>query len=142
MSSRTLMILAAVVLGLAIFVYFIFKGNNSTSINNNQPNVTSAPSVQGETPTVVPTGGKASQVSIKNFSFDPSPLTIKIGTTVTWINNDSAPHTVTSDTEGSALKSQTIQPGESFQFTFKDAGTFPYYCSLHTSMKGTVEVQS
>jgi predicted lipoprotein with Yx(FWY)xxD motif/plastocyanin len=68
-------------------------------------------------------------VSISNFAFNPSPLTVKVGSTVTWTNNDSASHNVTAD-DGS-FKSDTLAKGATFSFTFTKAGTYQYYCSFH-----------
>lgn len=79
-------------------------------------------------------------VNIQNFSYAPSTLTVKPGTTVTWINNDTVPHTVTSNS-GSMLKSPTLSPGQSFSFTFPTIGSFAYHCAFHSMMKGMVVVQ-
>ncbi len=78
-------------------------------------------------------------VTIKNFSFNPKVLNIKTGTKVTWINNDSAPHTVTSDS-GSLLNSPTLSSGSSFSFTFSSPTTVNYHCAIHPMMKASVIV--
>lgn len=83
-------------------------------------------------------GGTGTAVSIANFTFQPAMLTVPVGTTVTWTNNDSTGHTVVAD-DGS-FRSDTIAPGATFSHTFTTAGTFSYFCSLHTSMTGTVVV--
>jgi amicyanin len=80
-------------------------------------------------------------VKIDNFTFDPPVLTVKAGTTVTWKNVDDIPHTVTSGTRG-LFKSKALDTDESYSFTFKDAGTFDYFCSLHPHMTGTVRVEA
>ena len=81
-------------------------------------------------------------ISIKNFAFDPSTLTVKTGTAVTWVNNDGAPHTIVSDTGApAAISSDTLSSGASFTFTFTQPGTYIYHCSIHPSMIGTVIVQ-
>ncbi len=77
-------------------------------------------------------------VAIKNFSFQPSSLTVPIGSTVTWTNQDSVEHTSTSDT--GAWDSGGIAPGQSFQHTFTAAGTFTYHCMIHPFMHGTIVV--
>ncbi len=77
--------------------------------------------------------------------YDPDSLTIPIGTTVTWSNDDNTIHTVT---EGSpdvgqisdGFDSDLIGPGESFEYTFEEAGTFDYYCIVHPWMIGNVDV--
>jgi len=80
----------------------------------------------------------SNEVTIANFSFGPNDLQVKVGTTVTWTNQDSASHTVTAD-DGS-FDSGSLSQGSSFSFTFTEAGTFPYSCNFHPSMVGTVTV--
>jgi len=77
-------------------------------------------------------------VTIQNFAFNPSSLTVKAGTTVTWTNKDSTNHPVASDT--GVFNSGTLNNGESYSFTFNQTGTYPYHCTTHTSMKGTIIV--
>ncbi len=88
----------------------------------------------------------AQSVTIQNFSFQPTSLTVRVGSTVTWTNKDGTGHTVTAD-DGS-FKSNTIRTGTtydmtgtSFKQTFTKAGTYSYHCSIHTSMKGTITVK-
>jgi amicyanin len=79
------------------------------------------------------------QVSITNFTFSPPAITVKMGTTVTWTNNDEEPHTVFSSTGG--MKSQVLASHQStYTFTFTKAGTFDYNCTIHPFMHGTVTV--
>jgi plastocyanin len=88
-----------------------------------------------------PAGGNS--IAIKNFAFDPSTLTVKAGTAVAWTNQDGAPHIVVSDTGSPvAFSSDSLSTGASYTFTFTQPGTYPYHCSIHPSMKGTVIVQS
>ena len=77
-------------------------------------------------------------VSIKNFAFSVSSLSVKSGTTVTWTNNDATTHTVTAD-DGS-FDSGNIAPGASFSHTFNAAGAIAYHCSIHTTMTANVVV--
>lgn len=77
-------------------------------------------------------------VEIANFEFEPGTLTVAAGSTVTWTNNDTAPHTVTAS-DGS-FDSGNIDPGETFSFTFETEGTFDYVCSYHPGMAGSVTV--
>lgn len=79
------------------------------------------------------------EVKIDNFSFGPTTLTVAVGTAVTWVNHDDIPHTVVS-TEG-VFKSKVLDTDEKFSFTFTKAGSFPYFCSIHPKMTGTVVVQ-
>jgi plastocyanin len=68
-----------------------------------------------------------------------NPLVVAVGTTVTWTNNDSIAHNSVSNT--GVWNSGTLGPGQSFQFRFTTAGTFPYTCTFHAGMVGTVTVQ-
>jgi len=81
-------------------------------------------------------------VSIQDFFFDPGQLSVAPGTTVTWVNEGQAPHTVTS-TDGKELDSATLQPGDTYTFTFDegDAGeTYSYQCTIHPQMTASVTV--
>ena len=70
-------------------------------------------------------------------------MTVKTGKTVTWVNQDTAPHTIVADTGSpTAFSSDTLVTGESYKFTFAQLGTYTYHCSIHLSMKGTIIVQS
>lgn len=83
--------------------------------------------------------GSTVNIEIKGFAYNPSTVTIKKGTTVTWTNQDSAPHTVTS-VSGSELSSDTLSQGNIYSHTFNAAGAFDYYCTIHPNMKATVVV--
>jgi plastocyanin len=79
-------------------------------------------------------------VTIDNFSFAPMQLEIKAGTEVTWINKDDVPHTVVSD-DHKLFKSRALDTDEKFSFTFKDPGTYEYFCSVHPKMTGKIVVK-
>ena len=100
----------------------------------------SSPALSAATPQPAPSGGTT--ITIKNFAFDPATLTVKTGTTITWVNNDSPTHTVASDT-GSlvSFSSDPLATGSSYSFTFTQPGTYTYHCSIHPSMTGTIIVQ-
>jgi len=106
---------------------------------------TTAPTVaptDTPTPTAAPTTAPAANgnsVTIANFAFSPATLTVKVGTKVTWTNNDSATHTVTA-LQG-AFDSGDLPTGQSFSFTFTKAGTYNYHCAIHSSMTATIIVQ-
>lgn len=78
-------------------------------------------------------------VVIKNLSFTPATLTIAVGATVNWVNEESILHTITSDT--GLFDSGPVAKDQSYSFTFNEKGTFAYHCSLHFGMTGTVIVQ-
>jgi plastocyanin len=86
-------------------------------------------------------GGGNAAVVIKNFAFTPQTITVKAGTTVTWTNQDSVQHTVTSaDAIGvtanvtSDFDSGLLGQGQTFSFTFTKAGTYFYLCTPHRAM--------
>jgi plastocyanin len=75
-------------------------------------------------------------VTIRDFSFGPATLNIKVGDAVTWRNRGKTDHTAT----GKSFDTGVLSPGTSGSFTFRRAGTFAYVCSIHPNMKGTVKV--
>ncbi len=81
----------------------------------------------------------SAEVKVDNFSFGPATLTVAVGTTVTWTNRDDIPHTVVSTDK--VFKSTVLDTDEKFSFTFSKAGTYPYFCSIHPKMTGSVVVQ-
>jgi plastocyanin len=93
----------------------------------------------GPTSTGAGQGTGTVEVVMKNIKFVPDTVTIKVGQTVTWVNQDSAQHDVVAN-QGE-FKSQLFDQGQSFSFTFTKAGTYKYYCSIHPQMLGTVIVQ-
>ncbi len=81
----------------------------------------------------------ATKVSIKQFAFTPNSLTIPVGSTVMWTNNEIIPHTVTAD-DGS-FTSDTLSKSDTFSHTFTAVGTVAYHCTYHTNMKADVIVK-
>ena len=81
------------------------------------------------------------QVTIDNFTFSPAEVTVAPGTRVVWTNRDDIPHTVTGADDPRAMKSQPLDTGDSFSFTFAKPGAYHYFCSLHPHMQGTVVVR-
>jgi len=110
-----------IVLGLSllssVIIYSCSKSSNNT---NNSPAATN-------------------KVTIANMAFAPASITVSVGTTVTWNNNDNMTHTVTED-EGS-FDSGDISAGSSLSKTFSTAGTFTYHCTIHPEMTGSVVVK-
>ena len=87
-------------------------------------------------------GGK--EVGMEGIQFDPAELTVKVGTTVKWTNNESVPHDVTKeDGPGAKFSSGNgnMQKGDTYEQTFKEAGKVNYVCTVHPNMKGTVTVE-
>jgi len=98
----------------------------------------SSPSPGPVTSTVTSTASQNS-VAIQNYAFNPSTLTIQKGANVTWTNYDSVQHTVVSDS--GAFSSPLLNKGDTYTFQFNTTGSFPYYCSIHPYMKGTIAVE-
>ena len=123
MTLKKLMLLA-----LAVLVGAVVLTAGCTSSSNTNPS--SSPQAN--------TGGQ-NTVTMKGLAFNPTALTIAKGATVTWTNDDSTTHTVTSDT--GAFDSGNLSPGATYTRQFNDTGTFPYHCTIHPFMKATITVQ-
>ena len=153
MNTRTHTVFVTLAI-LILFIAVVFAGCTSSSSTPSQPNPAITPSLMPsptvpQNPTVGTTmpataasssGGNT--VTIQNFAFTPSSLTVPAGTTVTWTNMDSAPHTVISTSSLNVLNSPTLHNGDSFTYTFSKAGTYSYDCTIHPFMTGTVIVTS
>ncbi len=84
-------------------------------------------------------GPGPNEIWIQGMAFEPNTITVAAGTTITWINKDAVNHTVTSNT--GLFDSGMIPKDGTYQHTFSTAGTYPYHCTIHSSMTGTVVVQ-
>ena len=82
---------------------------------------------------------EATTVDMRNIAFQPQSVNVTPGTTVVWVNRDGVDHTVTRDGD---FDSGRIPPGGTFEFTFKDEGTYDYVCTLHPGMTGRVIVEA
>lgn len=80
------------------------------------------------------------QIVIDNFKFSPTPLVVKPGTTVTWMNHDDMPHSVVFPSLG--VKSRPMDTDQSFAYKFDKEGTYDYVCGLHPFMHGQVVVKA
>jgi plastocyanin len=92
----------------------------------------------GSTPAPSGEAARAEKVEIVDFTYDPDPVTVQVGGKVTWLNQDSAPHTATA--EDGSFDTGTLEEGKLKSETFKQAGTYAYICEIHPDMHGTVEV--
>lgn len=88
---------------------------------------------------ISPTESNTVNVNIEDFSFNPATITIKKGTVVTWIQKDSVKHTATSD--DGIFDSGLLSKGQTWSYTFNEAGIFKYHCTPHPYMKGTIVVE-
>jgi plastocyanin len=87
----------------------------------------------------LPAFAKTHTVVIDASSFTPASLTVKEGDTVVFVNKDFVEHTATSD--DGAFDSDTIAPGKQWEYVAKKKGSYPYTCTFHPSMKGTLKVE-
>ena len=81
--------------------------------------------------------------TLTDTAYQPNPIQVSVGTTVTWTNNDAQPHTVNSGenaTPSGLFDSPIMAPQATFDYTYTEAGEFPYFCILHPNMVGTVSV--
>jgi plastocyanin len=111
---------------LPIFAATVFL--SGCSLYGNQTSIPNAP---------ISTNNTSNTINIENFAFSPATLTVKAGTTITWTNNDGAPHQIKSLT----FNSDSLKKGQSFSFTFAKVGTFDYSCGIHPSMLGKIIVE-
>jgi plastocyanin len=84
-------------------------------------------------------GGKSEDVTIRNFTFTPGNLQVPVGATVTWTNEDSAPHSATA--RDGSWDTGILGQGETKSITFDKAGVYEYYCTVHPSMVARLTVQ-
>jgi amicyanin len=117
-------------------------GAASTSSTSTPTTPTSAAPSAAVTPTpgatAAPDPPATTAVGIINFKFTPAALTVKVGTTVVWTNNDAIAHTVNFMTAG--INSSVLNQNDKFSHTFTTPGTYDYICSIHPFMHGSVTV--
>jgi len=97
--------------------------------------------IASASPSVVasPSPAATAEVRISDFRFDPPTITVALGTTVVWTNLGPTDHTTTS--KQGLWDSRILHAGQTFRFTFRQPGTYPYWCTLHPEMLGTVVVR-
>jgi plastocyanin len=105
-------------------------GEESTE-SSGEESTESEPAPSGE-------AAKSEKVEIVEFTYEPDPVVVQAGGKVIWQNQDTAPHTATAD-DGS-FDTGTIEQGKIGSATFKEPGTYTYFCEIHPTMHGTVEV--
>jgi plastocyanin len=99
------------------------------------PTADPTPAPAGSTTVTIPGGASTQTIT----AFDPNPLTVSVGTTVSWLNSDTTTHTSVAD--GSQWSSGNIAPGARFNRTFTAPGRYTYHCQIHPNMVGTIVVQ-
>ena len=138
------------VLAFSLFVLLALSACASSTGGTTAPAATaSTPAPAGSVAASAPAAGGggcttsseegAAQVGIENFTFSPGEVTAAVGETITWTNEDSAPHTATLD--DGACDTGNIAQGATAGLVFDAAGTYPYHCSIHPNMTGTITIQ-
>jgi plastocyanin len=113
--------------------------SESTAPDGEAPESGATPDDEAESePAPSGEASKSEKVEIVEFTYQPDPVVVQAGGKVTWQNEDTAPHTATAD-DGS-FDTGTIEKGKIGSETFKEPGTFTYFCEIHPTMHGTVEV--
>jgi plastocyanin len=142
-SKRFLKMMAAPVLALAALAAGCERGAESRGGEERAvaapapaaaPSAASAPSAAG-----APSQSKPQEVGIDNFSFNPPTMTVTAGATVTWVNHDDVPHTVTANDKGFASKA--LDTDDRFTHVFTAPGTYSYFCAVHPHMTGQIIVK-
>ncbi|MFH0915191.1 MAG: cupredoxin family copper-binding protein [bacterium] len=134
--ARRVIVIVASIVGVLVFTLLLVGcgGSSATTITTtgSGSTTTASPSASGGQ-------GATIQVVMTNRTFDPVTVTINVGDTVTWTNQDAPQHDVVA--ENGEFKSDLFDKGGTFSYTFSKAGTYPYFCSIHPGMIGTVIVQ-
>lgn len=128
-------------LAVAILLLLAACGSSTGGGTTNTPAPTTAPTATSA-PSPTATSGNTMEVDVTNtggFAFSPTTLTVPVGSTVTWRNTTSAPHTVTSD-DGKTFDGM-LSTGGTFTFMFTKPGTYAYHCNIHPFMKAMIIVQ-
>ena len=130
-----------IILGIIIVIVVIAGGVFWFSKSNSSPTQLTPSESQTQTtsPTATTQTTGQNAVTIQNFAFSPTALTVKVGDKVTWTNQDSAGHSATAD-DGS-FDTGVLAQGRSGSVTFSKPGTYTYHCSVHPTMKGTIIVE-
>jgi amicyanin len=119
-------------------------GGGGSSSSSSTPSGGGNATTQSSGPTTQSGGGGnatgAVAIDMKNIAFSPKTVTVKVGQKITWTNEDSVPHNVTSKS-GAKISSPTFNKGGTFSFTPTKAGTIDYVCTIHPGMEGTIVVK-
>jgi plastocyanin len=132
MVKKNAVVIASVVIAGAIVATYVLSGNMNMGVEGSGNSIQQLTASIPSNSTVVRIVANAG-----SNSFSPNPVEVKVGETVTWINDDGR-HTVTS--KDGVFESGMMGKGQSFSFTFDKAGEYPYFCEPHRSMVGTVVV--
>jgi plastocyanin len=132
-------VFSVTIIGILLISWLIFAASCGTSTQTT--NQTPGTGAQTKPPPGSEAGPdyKPAAVTIESFAFSPKTITVAIGTTITWTNQDTTAHTVTS--RNGVFDSGKMSQGDTFSYTFNEKGDFEYYCTFHPDMTGSVIVQ-
>lgn len=130
--KNAVVIASAVIAGVIVATYFL-SGNMNMGVEGSGNG-------QEEPTTPIPENSTVVKIvaNAGSSSFSQNPVEVRVGETVTWVNDDSGRHTVTS--KDGIFESELMGKGQSFSYTFDKAGEYPYFCSPHPGMVGAVVV--
>src|SRR5688572_10292901 len=133
MIKKNAVVIASVVIASAIVARYVLSGSMNMGVEG------SGNSVQRPTASI-PSNSTVVKIvaNAGSNSFSPNLVEVKVGEMITWVNDDSARHTVTS--KDGVFDSGMMGTGQSFSFTFDKTGEYPYFCEPHPNMVGTVVV--
>jgi plastocyanin len=131
MVKKNTIVIASAVIAAAIVATYFLSGNMNIGVEG---------SGNGQEPAPIPANSTVVKIvaNAGSDSFNPNPVEVKVGETVTWVNDDSGRHTVTS--KDGVFESELMGKGQSFSYTFDKAGEYQYFCGPHPNMAGAVEV--
>jgi plastocyanin len=116
--------------GFVVLVLVMFFMGNQASLTRSAMSKVTTAQVNAE---------KNQTISISNFAFSPKTITVKAGSSVTWMNSDTVDHSIVAD--DASFDIGVLAPGEKGSYTFSNAGTYVYHCGVHPSMTATVVVE-
>lgn len=136
MEKKLMRLIPLIIISILAVIFLASSCNASTPETASKE--TTAEATVAETTAEETSTTDLNQVICKNNRFQPDTLTVRVGTTVTWINQDGFIHTVTSGTSPSErsglFDSGNLNAGETFSFTFDQARTYDYFCIPHYSL--------
>lgn len=136
MKLKAILVSALLALSLALVACGGDDSSDTSSQTSTATETTTEPGGNGPAPSGE--AERSAKIQIVEFTYGPDPVTVQVGGKVTWLNQDTAPHTATA--EDGSFDTGVLERGKLKSETFKQAGTFAYVCDIHPTMHGTVEV--